>query len=86
MELLHNLWNIVSTEDENLMKYILIPLGFLETYVMMNFFTAVLDIKYTKKQRNIYILVMSILFTLSTLFIPTQISIFIHLIIMVDVI
>ena len=33
MEVLHNLWNIVSTEDENLTKYIALTLTFVEIYV-----------------------------------------------------
>lgn len=81
MEILHNLWNIVSTEDENLMKYVLLFLGFFETYIMMIFFTTILNIQYTKRQRNIYMVVMSILFIISTLLIPKNYSIFIHLII-----
>ena len=80
MELLHNLWNIVSTEDENLMKYILIIFSFIETYVTMKFTTIVLNINYTKKQRNTYIIILSISMILSTLFIPNTISVFIHLI------
>ncbi len=80
MEVLHNLWNIICTEDEILTKYTILTLTFIETYVMMKFFTTILNINYTKKQRNIYIIVMSILIILSTLFIPKQFSIFLHLI------
>lgn len=81
MELLHNLWNVVSTEDENLMKYVLIILGFIENYVTMKFFTNILNITYTKKQRNIYLITMNVLSILSTLFIVQEVSIFIHLIV-----
>ena len=80
MELLHNLWNAVSTEDENLTKYGILVFTFVEIYVTMKLATTILDITYTKKQRNTYIIVMSVLFVLSTFFIPNQISIFIHLI------
>ena len=80
MEILHNLWNVLCTEDENLIKYIILSLTFVEIYVTMKLSTTLLDISYTKKQRNTYILVMSILFILSTLFIPKTYSIFIHLI------
>lgn len=81
MELLHNLWNIVSTEDENLIKYVILTLTFVEIYVTMKLFTSILDIKYTKKQRNIYVVVMSFLFIAFTILIPKQFSIFINLII-----
>lgn len=80
MELLQSLWNVVSTEDENLMKYVLIFLGFIEVYVTWILSATLLNINYTKKQRNIYILVMGILFTISTLFIPKEYAVFIHLI------
>lgn len=80
MELLHNLWNVVSTEDENLTKYGILIFTFVEIYVTMKLATTILEINYTKKQRNAYICIMSVLFVLSTLFIPKQFSIFIHLI------
>ena len=81
MELLHNLWNVVSTEDENLTKYVLVFLGIIESFVMMRFFTTILDIKYTKKQKNLYVIIMEVLMIFSTFLIPKEISIFIHLII-----
>ena len=82
MEILHNLWNIVSTEDENLTKYVALTLTFVEIYVTMRLFTSILNISYTKKQRNTYIIIMSITIILSTLLIPKQFSLFIHLIIL----
>lgn len=50
MELLHNMWNVLVTEDENLMRIVLLFLGILETFVTLKLFTTILDIKYTKKQ------------------------------------
>ena len=79
MDLLHNLWNVLSTEDENLIKYIVIILNFIESYVTLKFFSVIMNVKYTNKQRNIYIMVMKVLVILSTLFIPQKYSIFIHL-------
>ncbi len=79
MDLLHNLWNVLSTEDENLIKYIVIILNFIESYVTLKFFSVIMNVKYTNKQRNIYIMVMEVLVILSTLFIPQKYSIFIHL-------
>lgn len=80
MEMLHNLWNILCTEDENLTKYITLTLVFVEIYVTLKLSTTILSINYTKKQRNIYIIVLGMFIILSNLFIPSQISIFIHLI------
>ncbi|MBR3673407.1 MAG: GHKL domain-containing protein [Clostridia bacterium] len=80
MEILHNLWNVLCTEDENLTRYVALTLTFVEIYVSFKLSTTILSINYTKKQRNIYIMVLGILIILSELFIPSQISIFIHLI------
>lgn len=74
MELLHNLWNVLVTEDENLTNYVCLSLTFVEVYVTMKFFTTVLDISYTKKQRNIYFICMSIITIVSTLFLPDFIN------------
>lgn len=79
MEILHNLWNVVSTEDENLTKYAIVILGFIEIFVAFKLSATLLNITYTKKQRNTYILVLGFFMTLSTLFVPRQFSIFIHL-------
>lgn len=80
MEILHNLWNVVSTEDENLVKYMLIILGFIEIYVTIRLASVILDINYNKKQRITYQIIMGVLYTTSILFIPKQISLFVHLI------
>ena len=81
MELLQNLWNVLSTEDENLMRYILLFLGIIENLVTLKFFTTILNINYSAKQRNIYLALMSALMVFSVLFIPKEISIFVHLVI-----
>lgn len=79
MELLHNLWNVLSTEDENLAKYISLPLTFIEMYVTMILFTTILNISYSKKQKYTYILIMSLIGILTTLLIPSSFNVFIGL-------
>ena len=82
MNILHSLWNIVSTEDEMLMKYVLLFLSLIEIYVTMKFFTTILDITYTKKQRNSYIIIMFFVGILSTFVIPKELCLFINLIVL----
>ena len=79
MEILHNLWNVVSTEDENLVKYIILSLTFLEAYVTLKFFTEILSINHSKRQSATYIILLSILIIISNLLIPKEISIFLHI-------
>ncbi len=78
MELLHNLWNVLITEDKDLTKYISLSLTFIEVYVTFKLFTTVLNISYTAKQRNIYFLCMSIITILSTLFLPEFINLIVR--------
>ena len=79
MDILHNLWNIVSTEDENLVNIIGVFLTLIESYVTLKLFTTFLDIKYTKKQRNLYIIIMEVLCIFSGFIIPKQYSLFLNL-------
>lgn len=82
MELLHNLWNVLVTEDENLTNYICLSLTFVEIYVTMKLFTTVFNISYTKKQRNIYVCLMSILIIITNLFLPNTFNIFVGIILL----
>lgn len=76
MEILHNVWNVLCTEDENLIKLLTFLFSFLETYVSLKLFTAVLNIKYNKKQRNYYFLFMTIYWIIITFIIPNKYSVF----------
>lgn len=82
MEPLHNLWNVLVTEDENLTNYVCLSLTFVEVYVTMKFFTTVLGISYTKKQRNTYIFLLGSLTILTNLFIPSGFNMLIGLILL----
>lgn len=82
MEILNNLWSVLVTEDENLTKYVSLSLTFIEIYVTMKLFTTVLNISYTKKQRNIYVLLMSTLIILTNLFASSTVNMFVGIILL----
>lgn len=86
MELLHNMWNVLVTEDENLMKYITFIMSIFETYVTFKLFTAVLDISYTSKKRNIYFLCMTIYCFITTFIIPNELAVFATIIVLPTII
>lgn len=77
MEILHKLWNILVTEDEILTERVCISLTFIEIFVTMKLFTTVLNINYTKKQRNTYFVVMSFITIFSTLCLPESLNLII---------
>lgn len=80
MEILHNLWNVLCTEDENLIKIITFVMSFIETYVILKLFTAIWNITYTKKQRNIFFGCMLVYWILITFVIPNQFAVFLTII------
>ena len=82
MEMLQNFWNAISTEDENLMKYLVLSLSIFEIYSTLKLFTAVLNIQYTSKQRNLYFISVFVYMVISTLLIPSGFSIFFTLIVL----
>lgn len=79
MEFLGNLWGILTTENENLVRYVSLPLTLVEMYVTLKLFTTILGIKYTNKQRNIYLIITSIMGIFTTLFIPSSLNLFVGL-------
>lgn len=79
MEFLGNLWGILTTENENLVKFASFPLTLVEMYVTLLLFTDISGIKYTKKQRNIFLLITTSIGIFTTLFIPTSLNTFVGL-------
>ena len=82
MEILQNLWSVLVTEDENLIKYFTLCLSFLEIYSTLKLITAALKINYTAKQRNIYFILVFTYMVLSTFIIPSGLTIFLTFIVL----
>ena len=78
MEILNNIWNALSTENEGIIKIISIPFTFVEIYLSFLFFTIVLNYNYTRKQKYLYILSVSMLSVVSSLIIPEPYNVFIN--------
>ena len=55
MEILNNVWNALCTENAELVNYLLIPLGFIEAFLIMMLFTNLLNIKCSTKQKLLYV-------------------------------
>lgn len=80
MEILQTIWNSLMTENELLIKLSSIPMTFIEVIVSTFLFTTILNIKSTKKQKYLYVLIFSFIAISSILFIPTPFNTFINLI------
>ena len=82
MEILQTIWTALTTSNEGLIKILAIPIGILDFYVMMNFFTTILNIDATKKQKLIYIIVYSIIGNIVNFIIPNSYTIFVNILLM----
>ena len=74
MEILSNIWSFLTTENETFVNIMNIPLAFIEAYVEMSLFSAVLNIHSEKKQKILYILFSAILGIFCAFLIPKPYS------------
>ncbi len=79
MEIFQTIWTALTTENEVLTNIILLPINFLESTVNVLLFTTLLNINISKKQRNKYILFISIVLYISGIFIPNPYRFFVNL-------
>lgn len=70
MEILNNIWIALSTENELLLSLIIIPIFFIESFVMMTLFTSIFRINHNKKQKFIFTVIFGIICLLAYNFIP----------------
>lgn len=83
MNVFQTILTALTTENETLTNLIGIPSIFLETTIFMLFFTLILNIQCTKKQKLLYVLIVSFLGIISRFLIPTPYGTYINLIFIV---
>ena len=60
MEILSNIWNALSMENETLINMLSIPCTFLEIYIIFMIFTSIFKMNYTKRQSIVFNLLTSL--------------------------
>lgn len=60
MEMLNNIWIALSTENVELVDFMLIILGFIESFLILMLFVNLLNIKCSRKQKILYIILSSL--------------------------
>lgn len=80
MEILQTIWTALTTENLMLVKIINIPLVFIEMYVSMLLFTTILNITVSKKQKTLYVLILSAIGLITSWTIPTPYNTFINIV------
>ena len=80
MEILQTIWNVLTTENEQLTNIIVSPLSFIELYISMLIFTTILNIECNKRQQFFYVFISSIIAIVNILFVPYPFYTFINVI------
>lgn len=79
MEFFQTIWTALTTPNEGLVNIIGVPYTYLDAFICMLFFTTVLNIETTTKQKSIYVLVFGTLANLLNFCIPASYTIFINM-------
>ena len=80
MEILQTIWTALTTENELLTKFVVIPQTFLETLVNMLLFTSLLNLNANSKIKLKYIFTVSILGNIFNFILPNPFKSYINLI------
>jgi len=83
MEMLQSIWTALTTENEGLIIPISIVFSLVESYIWMLIFTTILDIKATRKQRIIYIFILTLTSFITKYLIPNPYNAFFNVIIVI---
>lgn len=81
MNTLQTIWSALTVPNEMLIKFISIPLTYLDVFVCMLFFTSILNIETNTKKKSIYVIVYGTIASLITFVVPTSYSVFVNIIV-----
>lgn len=82
MEMLQTIWTALNTENEFLTNIIGIPSIFVEAFVSMLLFTTLFNITSSKKEKILYVVIVSVLGIFLKFFIPSPFSTYISILMM----
>ena len=86
MEILQTIWTAITNENTTLTNILCIPLAFIEVYISMLLFSAILNLNSTKKEKMQYVIIASLFSSMSRLFIPAPYNTYLNLIVILSLI
>lgn len=81
MNILQTIWSALTQSNEMLVNLIAIPLTYLDAYVVMLFFTTILNIQSSSKRKLLYVIIYGTIGNLISLIIPVSYKIFANMLI-----
>ena len=80
MNILQTIWSALTTQNELIIRIQGIPICYLDAYVVMLFFTTVLNISVTNKRKLAYVLILGTISNILTFVISTSYTVFINIV------
>ncbi len=81
MNTLQTIWSALTVPNEILVKVLSVPIAYLDAYIGMLFFTSLLNINVTKKQKIVYVLLYASIGNILNFVVPTSYTVFINIIV-----
>ena len=78
MEILNNIWTALSTPNMDLLNIIFVPTAFIENFLILLLFIAILKINVSIKKKIIYTFIISVLSLITLFTIPNPFNVFIN--------
>lgn len=82
MEIFQTIWTALTTPNEGLIRILNFPIGLLDLFVVMNYYTTILNIEATKRQKIIYIITYFVIGNIVNFIVPSSYTVFVGMIIM----
>lgn len=83
MQIIQTIWTAMTTQNEIALSIIFFLLSFIETSVSMLLFTTIFNMKSSRKAKIIYVLLVSIIGSISRIFIPDPYGIFLNILVVI---
>ena len=82
MEILTNIWNVLTTENEMLTKIIISPAVIIEDFIIFLLIVYIFRINYTSKQKYTYVFTLSIISTITNFVLHSPYNVIINFLLM----
>ena len=81
MEILNNIWSLLTTENEFVTSLVVLPLYFVETYLSLYTFSILLKMELSKNQKFIYVITISLVIISTNFFVNEPFNVIINYVI-----
>ena len=81
MNTLQTIWSALTVQNEPLVKFIAIPIMYLDAYIAMLFFSTILNIEINKKRKIAYVLTYGTLGNIMAFLVPIPYNVYVNIVI-----